>query len=465
MLLERLKPWIARHRALVMVTLLSLAVRLFWNLRIHPPMDFAYSDMGGYVDRANAIWSEPWVPRPHLTLFPYGTHVFIALVKALFGRDNRAAIGVAFALLGTLAVAYTYATAERFTPRVWVRRLVFGLLVVYYPWISLGGYALSEDPFAVTVAASAYYGLMLADEGRPRDAWLLGLTYGLGATFRPQIIVSAALFFFVYLLRRQVFRKMTYGLWLRVAAPFGLILAISSARLYWHTSKDWKGGAIGLVSTNGPLNLAFGRCHCAAIESHTRDSRGFFGPPALGALNAYGKSNPSALFKLDPAMGETLKIEGYMWDAKPNNELTRNCIKATGLVRQIKYSITNVVLLWGYNFIWPDQGQKPVFRAPMLVWCVAHSIVLLPPMAVAIFLALRKREARTLLLALHVWAVIALAAVYFGDTRYRAPYDGIIIILAFETYARGFEFWRGRAKSKAPPNEPTAPALERPESA
>src|SRR5262249_6569431 len=159
----------------------------------------AFSDMGGYLDRANAIlddkWHAPplhahpklvdyfdWVAgrvfgkkAPHLTLYPPGTHAFVAVVKLLFGKTSRVAIGVTFALLGTLAVSYSYATAARFSPNPRVRRVVAVILVLYYPWISLGGYALSETPFTLCVAASAYHGLALADRGRRRDAWLLGL--------------------------------------------------------------------------------------------------------------------------------------------------------------------------------------------------------------------------------------------------------------------------------------------------
>ena len=40
-----------------------------------------------------------------------------------------------------------------------------------------------------------------------------------------------------------------------------------------------------------------------------------------------------------------------------------------------------------------------------------------------------------MLLAVHVWALLVVAMVYFGDTRLRAPYDGILITLAAVTYA------------------------------
>ena len=150
------------------MTLLALAVRLVWNLWIHRPVDYGYSDMAGYLDRANVMLDKPWRPQPYLTLFPYGTHVFVYVVKLVFGRDNGAAVGAAFALLGTGSVAFTYALAARYSKRPAVRRVASALLVFYYPWIALGGYALSETPFAFCVSGVAFFGLRLADTGSRR---------------------------------------------------------------------------------------------------------------------------------------------------------------------------------------------------------------------------------------------------------------------------------------------------------
>jgi len=429
--------------------LAALAVRLVWNLAIHNPVSFAYSDMGGYLDRANSILADRWKPppapqhphaadlfdyvfarligpkAPYLTLYPHGTHIFLYLVKRVFGRDNATAIGASFAVLGTLAVSYTYATAARLSPSPAVRRIVAFILVFYYPWISLGGYALSETPFTTCVAATAFHGLRLADRGRRGDAWMLGWWLALGAVVRPQMLVAAVFLGVLFVLRRRVWKNFSRALIPRVAAPLALILGLSACRLYYHVDHDhW-----GLVSQNGPLNFVFGRCHNTGLNARARDGGGFFGPPALGALLAWEKEHPHPIFSLDPAMGVTLAFDGHMWDAAPTYKLARECVQKTGTWRQVKYAVTHVVLLWGYNIIWPDMGQ-PRFRLPMDIFCVAHSAVILPPAALALLLAFRKRRARSMLLALHVWALVLTSMLYFGDSRYRAPYDGLLTVLA-----------------------------------
>ncbi|APR84349.1 Hypothetical protein A7982_09698 [Minicystis rosea] len=448
----RLKAFVRRHRGLLFVTVLALIVRLVWNLAIHNPVDYAYSDMGGYIGRADEMITRPWLPLkpgpaphfrfgeivdwvaprlfgpklPYLTLYPYGTHGYIGLVKAIFGKTNRVAIGSSLALLGALAVGFTYATAARFTPRRRVRWWVAFVMIFYYPWISLGGYALSEGPFILCISAVAFYGLRLADEGRYRDAWLLGIWLSLGTIVRPQVLVSVGFLGLLFLVRRRTFRHFKLGLGVAAALPLVLTMALSAWRIHWHMGT--KVDADHLISTNGPLNRVFGRCHCAGLNAHARDGKGFFGPPAFGALLHYEKEHPKPLFRLDPIMGETVTFNGHMWDAEPTNKLAQDCVKKTGPWRQVKYAVTHVVLLWGYNIIWPDMGGK--WRYPMTAWCVAHSVLIMPPAIIALVLAFRRRRARSMLLGLHILSLMVTSMLYFGDTRYRAPYDGILTILA-----------------------------------
>jgi hypothetical protein len=455
----RLGARLRAHRDLIRVTLAALVVRLVWNLAVHRPLDFAFSDMAGYLDRANEMIDRRWVPAPHLTLYPWGTHVFIWLVKLVFGRNNGVALGIAFAAVGAAAVGYCYALAARFSPSRRVRRAVAIILVLYYPWISLGGYALSELPFLLCVSAATFHSLRLADRGRPGDAWWLGAWLALGTAVRPQMLVAAVFLAVHFVVRRRAWKGFRPGLVPRAALPLALVLAFSSARIHWHMGpwdakspvvdpkvgavrsflaslapSEWRHGEWGLVSKNGPLNNVFGRCHNTGLNATTKGSKGFFGPPSFGALLAWEKAHPHPIFTLDPALGTSLNIDGHMWDAEPNHKLAAKCVAKTGWWRQVKYVASHVVLLWGYNIIWPDMGQKLPYRLTMGIFCVTHSIVILPFAALAMFAGFRRRGARTMLLALQVWSVVLTAMLYFGDTRYRAPYDGVLTVLAAATF-------------------------------
>ena len=317
--------------------------------------------------------------------------------------------------------------------------------MAYYPWISLGGYALSEIPFTFCVAGTAFYGLRLADEGRPRDAWWLGRFPRPGrpwSAYRRSWRSGACRSGLHLLLRRRAWRRFTRGLVPRAAAPLALVLALSALRLHAHT------GGWGLVSTNGPLNIVFGRCHNVVLEAIGPDWRGFFGPPALGSFlrrqkiaEAYHRSPP--LFTLDPAFGEKLQIQGHMWDAEPNEKLACELRgpedgrpapgQVRGHARGAALGLQHHLARHGEPEVEPADGggvPRPQHR------------LRLGARGGAAALAFQRRRARSMLLALHVFSVVVMSMLYFGDTRYRAPYDGIIIILAMQLYVEALVLLR-----------------------
>ena len=451
------RAFLIRHRELLLVTLAALLVRLVWNLSIHRPLDYAFSDMGGYLERAQTSIDRPDEKLGYFTLFPWGTHFLLSLVKRAFGRDNGTAIGITYALLGAGAVAYSFLLARRLTRGAWIPRVVAAILVFYYPWISLGGYTLSEPPFTFFLAATAYYALEVADRGRPRDAWLFGVSLAAGCLFRPQILVALPLYGLHWILRRHAWRRFSPRLLVAVAVPLIFVLGVSMARMHFHL------GRFGLISNNGALNFAFGRCHALTISSVAPDRKGAYSPPSLGALSRYEKAHPGSLVKLDPVMDPKLSFEGHMWDSAPLYRLAGQCVRQGGLGRQVEFAATHVALLWGFNTMWPDQNLGPAFRRPMEIASDLHNALVLPAALVAMVLAFRRRNARVMLVALHVFGLMAVAMLYFGDTRLRAPYDGMLVLLAVMTCASAYRLLRVRLarrarSSLAPPAPPPAEA-------
>jgi hypothetical protein len=449
------RGWAARHRDLLIVTLAALAVRLVWNLSVHRPMDFVFSDMGGYLERARTSIDFPDQPRGYFALFPWGTHWLLSLLQRAFGRDDKAGMGAAYAVIGAIGVGYAFALCRRLTRSRWTSRAVGAALVVYYPWIALGGYLLSEPPFTLFLCATAFHGLAYADRGRARSAVLFGVTMAAAAIFRPQILASLPLYGVAVLWRRRSFRRVRPAVILpAVILPLALVTAVSAVRVRFHT------GRYGFIAGNGPLNLAFGRCHATSIHAVAPDRRSDYSPPSLGGLAAWGAHHPGSFFQLDPAMGTSLTVNGHVWEAEPFEALARECVRATGLARQVRYSLAHVALLWFFDPLWPDGGQ-PRFGPYMAASQVAHDVLVLPAALWAMARALRRRRARALLLSLHVLSLVAVAVVYFGDTRLRAPYDGILITLAAISYAGMIGAVRRRraaAARGAAPAVPTVPA-------
>jgi hypothetical protein len=429
---ERLRDFIVRERWLLAIGAAALVVRLHWNLVVHPLGDYIYSDMRGYDIRADAALADPWAANEYAAFFPYGTHVLVAMIKLVFGTDNYTAMGVVYALMGACVAALVYAVARRSSKFAAVAPAAGLIAVFYYPLISIGGYILSETPTTMFMMAALLLTLRLVDRGRARDAWLAGLAIGLGMLFRPQLLISAALFFLFWLLLRKHMPRVRRGLLLRALVPIVVLLALSSVRLHHHT------GRFGLISENAPLNLVFGRCHVTKVRSKPDDeghTSVYFRPPSFLQLRQHNQRVPDAWLSLDPVRGNQIEYEGYIGDRGQHMQLVRDCIREHGWVGQAKYSFTHIVLLWQYNTPWPDYG-RPEWRDPAVWWMQWHRRFLAVPALLALVVLARPRRLLELsIVALNLVALLILAIVFFGAARHRIPYDPVIIILALETYA------------------------------
>ena len=91
---------------------------------------------------------------------------------------------------------------------------------------------------------------------------------------------------------------------------------------------------------------------------------------------------------------------------------------------------------------------RDLWRASAIRWQWFHTAFLAGPAVPGLAtLFSRKTIARHGLLAMHLLAVIITSAIYFGDTRLRAPYDPLFILLAVEVYAFiAIWLWTNRKK-------------------
>lgn len=433
----------------------ALVVRLHWNLEVHPPGDYVYSDMHGYVSRSHHLLRDPWGVREYDAFFPFGTHWMLAGIQWLFGKNNFEIIGIIYAIIGSIGVAQCYAIARRASRHAWVAPLAGSFAVFYYPQLSLGGYILSEIPYSIFLMGALLFALRLVDHGRHRDAWGMGLCAGVGAWFRPQLLLSAAAVGLFWLARRKSMPKLRFVHLIQSAIPLLLCLAAASAHLRHHT------GRTGLVSENGSFNLVFGRCHNSKIQSNP-DGKGHgrvhFRPPSFLQLNNSEnhakKKGEEPERRLDPAFGDVFSYRGYIGDKEIHKERIKACIEKTGWAKQIAYGVTNAELLWRFNVPWPDSGKR-FWRSPSRWWRNLHRDLLAIPalLGLAFIFIPGVRTVKMGLVAVNLLALVLTAAVFFGSIRIRTPYDFIIIVLAFEVYATALVFladklraWRARRR-------------------
>ena len=470
-----------RRYWILILFLAALVVRLHWNLSVHPLGEYIYSDMKGYWSRADANLDHPFSSREYDAFFPFGTAWLVTGIKFVFGRENITAFAVLYAIFGALIVAMSFEITHRaIGDRVrWVAPAVGLLLVVYYPLIAIGGYVLSEVPYSLALVTCIYLLLRLVDEGKNRQAWLLGLMLGIATLIRPQMLMGVALVGLYWLFARlrqgaeSPYNKLTWGHIARIAVPLMLLLVMASARFHLHT------GRYGLISENSSINLVFGRCHNKGLYSRP-DGAGHgtvrFSPPPLIQFEAYSAAHPDALIQIRSVWGDDdspvegvpgfavdsfgctrrpcrqpgseIEYRGYIGDTKLQKKIVRACLERGGVKRQAYFSFTHWILLWRHNLMWPDQANprprstegSEGWRQRQIVWARIHrGLIMIPALLGLGFVFMRRREPRAALVALNFWALMIVTSIWIGGMRFRVPYDPVLAIMAGLTYGVAWE--------------------------
>ncbi|MEM7361853.1 MAG: hypothetical protein AAF335_02465, partial [Bacteroidota bacterium] len=100
-------------------------------------------------------------------------------------------------------------------------------------------------------------------------------------------------------------------------------------------------------SENGKFNQVFGRCHnnkIIALPPDTKRRKTSFGPPPLIQLAKREKKMPGQWPGLDPAFEIEFTYTGYIGDKKILGDYIGKCIQKTGWLKQVEYSLVNVML-------------------------------------------------------------------------------------------------------------------------
>ena len=444
---SRLGAWLVHNRWPIAIFFAALVVRVHWNTRVHPPADYVYSDMNGYVGRAGSLFLDLWSKREYSGFYPWGTHTLMFGIEWIFGKGDLRAVGIAFAVMGAFTAMFGVLVARRVTRFPPVAAIVGLVLVFDYPLISLSGYFLSETPFALGMVIATWALLRVVDDGRGRDAYVAGIAIAFATVMRPQILVSVALLAPLWFLGRKLWPKLTIGMLLRAAVPIVLMLGFSAWRLHYHTER-W-----GLVSENGSFNQVFGRCHVTkiiALPDKPGRSRTVFGPPPLLQLNKRSQTAKGEWPQLDPVQGTHFYYFGYIGDSAQHQDYMAQCIAQGGWRRQAEYALVHVLMLWRYNVLWPDSG-KAQWQPLATKWGAIHTHTFAVPAVLMMFVVFwPRRHPKLALVAIHMWAAFIVAALYFGDVRLRTPYDPFVVLLALEGCAMLGAFVVARRRRNQP---------------
>jgi 4-amino-4-deoxy-L-arabinose transferase-like glycosyltransferase len=416
-----------RWDALAIAAIVAGAVfRLVWALAVHPPFDYAYSDMGGYVGRAMRL-AEGGPFERYDAFYPPGTHLLLGGVFRVFGADQTGlwAGAAVWGLLSAATPFFMWRLARLLvTPAA---AALTALFTAAWPLhATSAGYFLSETPALAFLLAGLWAGYAsVKAEGRRALllAGVAGLLGGAAVTMRPQFLLNLVLLATAWLVAERR---------LRLLATFAASAAVMIGGAIAHNSlvAEQPTG----ISENTGITFFIGQC-----EVHTvRAARGGkFGPPPANQQNR----------------GNIYHFPSHeVWDQPFFFEQGIECIREDGWSHLGLWARSVPDMLWT-SILWPQVNDSNL-RGIVNVTNVLYA-VLLPLMLVGTALIIRDRRhagapSGELILLLHLATVLATAFFFFGDPRFRMPYDFFGLALMAAVLADTFMRRRARSAVDSP---------------
>ena len=402
-------------RIAVAAIVLGAVIRVIWGLVIHPPVDFIYSDIGGYVERARRLAEGGDMWRID-AFWPPGTHMLLAAPMELFGTGDAGlwAGAVLWCVLSILTPVFAWGLARPLLSPA--AAALATVLCAFWPlYITYGGFFTSETPSLTFMVAALWAGYRASRESGKLAlgfGLLAGVLGGVAIVARPQWILNLVVLAVPLAVRFRRGAAALMGIVLGTAVILGGVVAYNS---------DVAGRVTG-ISENGGLNFWMGHCdvHDVTTVNARRNIRFGFGNPVPAQLER----------------GGSYHFEGrFVWDQSFFYDRGLQCIREDGL-GHARIVVRNVLDMTATTVPWPqvnnENGQRGVVQASnlayslLLPWIVIESIFLIRRRHAA-----GQRSGEAVMLA-HLACVVLVAVVFFGDPRIRSSYDvfGLALLAA-----------------------------------
>jgi 4-amino-4-deoxy-L-arabinose transferase-like glycosyltransferase len=377
--------------ALIAILLLGLGLRLneAWDGRA-PVFDAAaYATIAANLDHDRGFTLGTSATQPASNYSP-GLPLLVAGVYKLSGGVHERLARVALALLGTLAVLFTYLIGRRLSGPT--AGLIGAAALAVYPALLEYQGMLMGEPLAATLLSGAVLSMLWADGARQTNParWALpGALLGALALVRPEYIGVALLVSLIVLLRHGW--RDWRGTWghalilllgvVVVVAPWTVRNAIALDRF---VPVSTGGGQVLFAGTYLPSDGDPEKVGAEVVERHPE----LFGPHAverlrleqilarLAALRHPGMQTDRALSK----MGKE-----QLWD-----DISEEPLEYAGFVA------TKIGRIWSH-------GPRHVMREP--AWELLHWLLLAFGLAGLVVLALQRR-----------WEALLIAAIFLAIT-------------------------------------------------
>jgi Dolichyl-phosphate-mannose-protein mannosyltransferase len=388
--------------------IVGAAIRAAWVLVLHSPLDHVYSDAKTYVDTAMHL-AQLAQPERFDAFYPPGTRVLLAIPLVLIGpdRDGLTAGAVLWTALSALTPYFMWRYLRLLLPPA-AAALGAALCALWPLHIAYAGFFTSETPGLAFLVISLWLAERTVRLLSTREGLLAGLAGGVAAAIRPAFALNLILAA-VPLARRVRIRTAPL---VALAAGSAVVLALVLA----HEALV-VGHVVG-VSENSGVTFFLGHCDVRRVTAGR--------PETL----TYTFQTPVAT-QLDRGNNVTFP-DHQIWDQEFFYAQGMSCIAADGLAHS-RVILRNIYDMGLSTIPWPpsnDEGLKQV-----VAFTNVGYVLLLPFIVVGSVRKVRRLwpigagRGELMLLGQLALALVT-AVVYFGDPRFRTPFDVFGLALA-----------------------------------
>jgi hypothetical protein len=380
--------------------------RVVWVLALHPPVDHIYSDMKFYVDTA-ARFAQGGPLERFDAFYPPGTHLLLGFPMFVFGTDRT----------GLWACAVLWCALSAITPYAMWRfsqyhltapaAAITAVLVALWPLhISYAGYFTSETPALALLVTSLWLTAAAASRRDAVGAVQAGLLGGAAVANRPALVLNLLV---AIASGPSVARVRTSAALIGGAAAVLALVVI-------HNSVAT--GKPTFLSENGGITFFIGHCDALLVKT---------GNPDVGPYFEFGA--PPAIQR---GSGRTYELPTVLaWDQNEFFRMGVDCIRRDGLehLRAVARGVFDMTLT---SKPWP-QVVEPEHSGRIAFVNNLFSVAL-PFIVVGAIGLIRERRRRRepggeMVMLAHLACVLGTALLFFGDPRYRTPYDVFALAL------------------------------------
>jgi 4-amino-4-deoxy-L-arabinose transferase-like glycosyltransferase len=386
----------------ILILFIAFFLRCYYIFFLHPPERFIYSDMQGYYERALKIANG--MPQNIAdTLTAPGTHFFYSI--CFYTGHPFLMLKLMNLLISILSCYFIFLiTKELFSRRAAL--ISFFISSVNFLFIDI----LSETSFIFFFSLLFYLIIKSTKASMVSKKCifltLAGLCSSIAVAIRPGILIFILLFILWNLMNWKKQKIISSLFFVLGYLPIYALLTFHTYQLTGNT---------GFVSTNGGLNFYQGRSHVKDIRfiDSQRGLQFFFASPVAVQKGYYFNTS----FDFGPYESARLFEEG-MKEARKN------------IPRTISFSLEHILDLFHTTVIWPSCCAGGSIEKIVKYFNIFFIyIIILPSILPLLFNFRRFAVSNAVLPYIALGSNIIVAIIYYGDPRFRVPFDMFSIIL------------------------------------